>query len=148
VRKRTNHTQGFTIIEVLVAIVLLAIVVTAILIPLTGFFGVTRRSTQQVTATNLSQQTVEQIRGEWLNQGKYDQGCVTTALPSTVPTVSIQNEDVQGNAVGTAGTLTVSASCGSGSLPAGPPLRKVTVTTVVSGQASNTSTLVVEVARP
>ena len=144
----TKRLQGFTIIEVLVALALLAIVITAVVLPLTGFFGITRRSSQQVSATNLAQQAIEQIRGEWLNQAKYDQSCLTIALPSSVPTVTLQDEDAQGTAQGGTGTLTVSATCGNGTVPSGPPLRRVTIVTTVSGKASNSSTLVVEVARP
>ena len=96
----TKRLQGFTIIEVLVALALLAIVITAVVLPLTGFFGITRRSSQQVSATNLAQQAIEQIRGEWLNQAKYDQSCLTIALPSSVPTVTLQDEDAQGTAQG------------------------------------------------
>lgn len=147
-RQRIERTGGFTIIEVLVALLLLAIVITAIVIPLTGFFGLTQRSTQQVNATNLAQQVIEQIRGEWLSQSKYDQACVVTALPSGVPTITIQNEDVQGAAQGAPVSLSVGGTCGTGTAASAPPLRRLSVTATVSGQSSNTSTLVVEVARP
>ena len=147
-RHRIERTGGFTIIEVLVALLLMAIVITAIVIPLTGFCGITQRSTQQVNATNLAQQTIEQIRGEWLSQLKYDQACLVTALPSSVPIVVIQNEDVQGVAQGTPISLVVGGTCGTGSAASGPPLRRLSVTATVINRSSNTSTLVVEVARP
>ena len=146
-RRPTERQRGagFTIVEVLVAIALFAIVVLVVVAPLTGLFGLTQKSTQQVGATNSAQQALERIRGQWLAQSNYDQGCVD-ALPAGV-TVSIQNEDVQGSAVGAPGNVIRSADCGSDASVAGPPLRRVTVV-ATSGASASTSTLVVEVARP
>ncbi|MGY2892860.1 type IV pilus modification PilV family protein [Deinococcus sp. UYEF24] len=149
---------GFTLVEVLIAIALFAIVVLVVLAPLTGLFGLSQKSAQQTTATNLVQQTVEQIRGQWLNANRYGNNCVAGPLPSSAgtpavsPVVTVQDEDAQGNdtanAVAFSGTgdstscSTVAPATGA---PAGPPLREVTVTGTVNGVQSK---IVVEVARP
>lgn len=149
------RTQGFTIIEVLVAMALFAIVVLVVLAPLTGLFGLTQKSNQQATATNIAQQALETIRGQWLNSNnyRYDINCVAGPLTTSgvTPTVSIQDEDVQGNdltstrpfTVGTATTCPASPGAG-GAVAAGPPMREITVTATVNGVSSR---LVVEVAR-
>jgi prepilin-type N-terminal cleavage/methylation domain-containing protein len=146
--------DGFTIVEMLVATALFVILVLVIVAPITGLFGLTNKSAQQTNATNLAQQTIEQIRGQWLDGNRYGNNCVGVALPNTPVTASVlvQDEDFLGtpqantttfpaqtvpNCVSTPPSGVVSAS--------GPPIRKITVTATVNGSPS---TLVVEVARP
>ncbi len=149
----TSRTQGFTIVEVLVAIALFAIVVLVVVVPLTGLFGLTKKSTTQVSATNLAQQWLEQVKGQWQNQSTYTQACITT-LPGATSgvTIAIRDEDAQGNnssAYTPASSFPYAASSYSPvACPATPqttyaPLRLVTVTAVVNGVSS---TLNVEVA--
>lgn len=126
---RPNNAQGFTIIEVLVTIALLSVIVLVVLTPLTGFFGLTRRSGQQVDATQSVQRALEQIRGAWLSVGNYDQVCVPAALPATDPPleVAVTSVDLSGDDLGAAEWQGV---CN----PAAPapadvaPLRRVSVT--------------------
>ena len=153
-RRPTEREAGFTLLEVLVAIVLFAIVVVAILAPLTGLFGLSQRSSQQSKATTYAQQVMEQIRGQWLVQANYDQICVTSTLPYGA-TATILNEDLNGNGLGNA---TLRFSCGSNPVITPiPPLRRITVdipatatgTGTGSGNGSGiASQLTVEVARP
>jgi prepilin-type N-terminal cleavage/methylation domain-containing protein len=98
VQRRNRKLAGFTIVEVLVAIALFAIVVLVILVPITGLFGLTKRSTSQVSATNLAQQWVEQVKGQWQAPVAYNAACLTS-LPPTNVAISIRDEDVQGNVV-------------------------------------------------
>lgn len=145
-QNRPHAEQAFTIIEVLVATALFAIVVLVVLVPITGLFGLTKRSTTQVGATNQAQQWVEQIKGQWQNQTTYDQACVTsaTSLPTTV-SVSIQDEDLQGNTVGSPYNIIVKTNCASQALGPNPaPLRLIKVTATINGVLSTLST---EVAR-
>jgi prepilin-type N-terminal cleavage/methylation domain-containing protein len=97
-RNAKKRLSGFTIIEVLVAIALFAIVVLVILVPITGLFGLTKKSTSQVSATNLAQQWVEQVKGQWQSGTAYDPACLASLPPSNV-VISIRDEDVQGNVV-------------------------------------------------
>ncbi len=149
-----SRAQGFTLVEVLVAIALFAIVVLVVVVPLTGLFGLTKKSTTQVTATNLAQQWLEQVRGQWQNQDTYSRACVTT-LPGATSgvTIAIRDEDAQGKNSGaytpTSAFPFTAASYSLVACPATPqatpaPLRLVTVTATVDGVVS---TLNVEVAR-
>lgn len=144
---------GFTLIEVLVATMILGLIITAVLGPLTGMFGLTRKSMSQTDATSVAQATLEDVRGQWLDWNKYDAGCVTgDAFPTTV-SVSVQDLDRQLDPVGSAVSLTRStlAACPSATGPrTGPPpttspaLRRLTVTATVGGRSS---TLITEVAQ-
>lgn len=148
-----SRQAGFTLIEVMVATMILGVIITAVLGPLTGMFGLTRRSMSQTDATSVAQATLEDVRGQWLNWGRYDAGCVTgDAFPATV-SVSVQNLDAQLTPVGSSTSLARStpADCPSSTGPrlapapaASPALRRLTVTATVGGRAS---TLITEVAQ-
>lgn len=126
---RPTKAQGFTIIEVLVTIALLSVIVLVVLTPLTGFFGLTRRSNEQVGATQSVQRALEQIRGAWLSVGNYDQVCVPAALPVTDPplNVTVTNVNLSGEDLDTVawrGQCDASAPV----IPDIAPLRRVQVT--------------------
>lgn len=153
-----QNEDGFTLIEILIALVLVGVLVLVVLAPLTGLFGLTRQSVRQTDATGLAQSVMEDVRGQWQNWGKYDAGCVVGAtLPSGV-TVSVQNLTVQGATSGGAFALTRSsaATCPGGTVGStgprltyapvtSPALRRVTVTATVQDR---TSSLIAEVAQP
>lgn len=143
-----QERQGFTIIEVLVATALFAIVVLVVLVPITGLFGLTKRSTTQVGATNLAQQWLEQVKGQWLNQPIYNRACISTAPPASV-IINLQNKNAQGVNIGTPYSVVVNANCMSVAAQVNPPpLRLVTVTaTVNNGTSIVLSVLSVEVAQ-
>ena len=138
--RQTSHTQGFTIIEVLVAVFLTSVIALVVLTPLTGFFGLTRRSTQQVTATQQAQQIIEAVRGDWLSVANYDQRCATQPLPAGAQ-VTLTNLDVNGNPTG---TPDLNTTCGISS-PDTAPVRRINVQVTLG---SATSSLSVDVARP
>jgi len=147
---QTRHSEGFTIIEVLVAVALFAIVVLVILAPLTGLFGLTQRSTQQVSATNAAQQVIEQIRGQWLDQVKYSKSCVDLTLPSGVTvTTTVQDKNVQGTAVGTSYAAVVGCSAAAvRTTQSAIHYLTVNATSTGGSGVQSTSALSVEVARP
>ncbi len=137
-----THQVGFTIIEVLVSITLLSVIILVILTPLTGLFGLTQRSDQQVTATQSAQRILETIRGDWLSAERYGKLCLTKALPVLVPPLQVQleNLDQTGRVLG---TTNLRSQCDG--VADSPPMRRVRVSVQV-GKA--TSTLSVDVARP
>ena len=116
-----------TIIEVLVAIMLLSVVVLVVLTPLTGFFGLTRKSGTQVSATQAAQQAMEQIRGDWLNQTAYEQLCTASPLPVTTPplSVTVTNLGPERNVLGTAELR--AGACGVPITADTSPMREVLV---------------------
>ncbi|WP_412028060.1 prepilin-type N-terminal cleavage/methylation domain-containing protein [Deinococcus yunweiensis] len=128
-RLRGAHA-GFTIIEILVTIALLSVIVLVVLTPLTGFFGMTRRSNDQVTATQITQRALETIRGEWLSVARYDQRCVKTPLPTTFPPLDIQitNLDPDGQNLGSVPWRGECDAAAPLSPPDRAPLRRVQVT--------------------
>jgi prepilin-type N-terminal cleavage/methylation domain-containing protein len=154
-----SSEQGFTIIEVLVAVALFAIVVLVILAPLTGLYGLTQKSGQQTSVTNVGQQVIEAIRGQWQNasRNQYDLNCAvgplysTSLSPAPVVNVTVQDENVQGDNMTNTRAFAVStstscpASAGPGvTVAPGPPIRQITV---VSTIGTVSTTLVLEVAR-
>lgn len=148
--ERQGQAQaGFTIIEVIVTIALLSVIVLVVLTPLTGFFGLTRRSNQQVDATQLTVRAVETIRGEWLNLGRYDQACITTPLPVSIPAlkVTVINLGPDGQSLGAAPWRPDCAVGGPLSPADTSPLRRVQVTRV-DGAGRVLSQLTVLVDRP
>ncbi|MBZ9713171.1 hypothetical protein [Deinococcus multiflagellatus] len=138
--QRTETRGGITIVEVLVGVLLVSVIVMVVLTPLTGFFGLTQRSTQQVGATQTAQQVLETIRGDWLSLAMYDQRCTTATIPSGT-TLTVTNLDLNGAPTG---TVTLNASC-SGNTPDPAPVRRVQL---VARSGTAQSTLSVDVARP
>lgn len=123
-----GRASGFTIVEVLVAVALFAIVLLVVLVPITGLFGLTKRSTVQVTATGLAQQWVEQVKGQWQDGPTYTRACIA-ALPPEGVTISLQDKDVRGNNINAAYSV---ANCAAATpQPAPAPLRLITVTATV-----------------
>ncbi|UQN05552.1 type II secretion system protein J [Deinococcus sp. QL22] len=139
---KVGHQAGFTIIEVLVSIMLLSIIVLVILTPLSGLFNMTRRSDQQIAATQVAQRTLETIRGEWLSGARYRQACVSAPIPQMTPpiAVNVQSLDREGSVTTTAALKT---TCGTAADD--PPLRRIQVVVKVGKAVSNLS---VDVARP
>ncbi|MFW8626934.1 type IV pilus modification PilV family protein [Deinococcus sp. ME38] len=134
------HRQGFTIVEVLVAVLLTSVIAFVVLTPLTGFFGLTRRSTEQVTATQQAQRVLESVRGDWLSVANYDQRCATQPVPAGAQ-VTLTNLDVNGDPTG---TPALNPTCGSNP-PDPAPVRRVNVQVTLG---TVTSSLSVDVARP
>ncbi len=121
-------------------VLLVSVIVMVVLTPLTGFFGLTRRSTQQVGATQTAQGLLETIRGDWLSVAMYDQRCTTATIPAGA-TLTVTNLDLNGNATG---TVTLNASC-SGNAPDPAPMRRLQLAVL---QGDGRSSLSVDVARP
>lgn len=59
---RHSSESGFTLVEVLVAIVLLAVIMVAVLTPMAGLFGVNRTSESIMDVNTLAQQRLEEAR--------------------------------------------------------------------------------------
>ena len=60
-----KNNQGFSLIEVLAATVLLGVMVTAVLAPLAQLFENTGDSGQTLRVTTQTQEVVEAVRGQW-----------------------------------------------------------------------------------
>lgn len=168
-----KSTQGLTIIELLISMVLLGVLMTAILAPLTGLFQMTGQSTQTLNATTQAQEIMEYIQGQWRSYpparnpdpqeqsdqeksnvaaqqrsiSSYAQTCVTN-LPSARDglevTVSVWELDNSGNEVR---TLNLRQSCsGAGGISA-IPMKRVNVS-VTTNDPNNSASLTVDLPNP
>lgn len=140
---------GLTIIEVLVSIALLSVIVLVVLTPLTGFFGLTRKNNQQVSATQAAQRAMESLRGDWLNPARYEQNClsdpaVLETFRSNPLNIEVTALDVNGNVIG---NLAQPGACGVGGAAGTiPPLKRVRITQS-DAQGKLLAELIVEVDR-
>lgn len=152
-----KHTQGFTIIEILVAIALLGILTAVLTSMLTGTLTLNRSSQTQLEKTSKAQQVIESIRGSWEAVGgsNFDRICVQNYTPPAGFTATWQNLDSRANIITGAGSgsgnvLFISGNtplCSSKSVTATTPvMRRVTVTSGTSGEQN--ITLVLDVLRP
>ena len=121
-----SATAGLTIIEVLVSIALLSIIILVVLTPLTGFFGLTRRSNEQVGATQAAQRAMESLRGDWLDLSRYDKNCLSNPAVLDGLVIEITALDVDSLEIGTLGKPGSCTLAGTGGSPS--PLRRVRIT--------------------
>ncbi|ADV68250.1 type IV pilus modification PilV family protein [Deinococcus maricopensis] len=63
-----KRDDGFTLTEALIAMALFAILITAVVAPLTSLFRVQRDSNSTLSATTSAQSTLEAIRDNWTPQ--------------------------------------------------------------------------------
>ena len=164
------NKQGLTIVELLIAMVLLGLLATTLLAPLTGLFEMTGRSGQTLGTTAHAQAVMEHIQGQWRSypraqnptspsvqdarnmaaqqrsSARYAQTC-TSDFPATPEGLKIEiqawalDSDANQDAA-----LTFSEACG-GVSPAmsPPPMTRINVR-VVSGET--TTSLTADLARP
>lgn len=136
--------NGLSLIEVLVAIVILGVILAVIIMPIANLFGVTQRSNDELRLTTQAQQITEFIRGQWQNNPDlYDRGCyqnLPAAVAGTTVTVTLKALDLTGAETGT-------IACQAAAPPVPPPLQRIEVT-VTQTSSNDVVNLVVDVANP
>jgi len=138
-----SRADGFSLIEVMIAIVILGILLAAILQPLGSLFRMSSSSRDLLERTTQAQQVAERVMREWQDPDKFERACLdldTNPLPSNV-TVSSRPLDLQ--AQPQAGYAYV-ASCPQPPSPAA--LRRLVV--VVSGGEGPDAEIIVDVVKP
>lgn len=124
-----RYQNGFTLIEVLVAIALLALIMVAVLTPMLGLFGVSRTSNDVLNANTLAQQRLEEARA--LVSANYSRptefNSKLNSLGVTCKNIGLYGNELQADCNDTTGV---------------PPLRRLTVTVT---QNKQTVTSVVDV---
>ncbi len=164
-RYRTD--DGFTLVELLAATVIMGLLITTVLSPIASLFKRTSLNTQTLQATTQAQGTLETVQGQWRTfptpssseqavreindtprdntRSAYDRTCYTLPIPPTGVSVSVTvNALSRSGAVG----ATQSPNCG-GSAPAitsVPVMKRVTVTATVA--TKTTTTLSIDIPRP
>ena len=166
-----NKSNGFSLIEMLAATVIMGVLIAAVLPPLAQLFRSTGRSDQTLRVTTQAQEVVEYIRGQWqsypavmvadangnpIDQNKgqrddslyrYDRTCF--ALPTVANMTSVVTvQALDRNAVVT-GTLNYAACPNPLTAPVSPPntpMKRISVTlTAADGYRSS---LTLDVPRP
>ncbi|WP_119674121.1 prepilin-type N-terminal cleavage/methylation domain-containing protein [Deinococcus sp. RM] len=139
---------GFTLIEILVATLLLGVLVLTVLAPVTGLFGLSRSTNQRLTTTTTAQNTMEQIKGLWRNNGgNFDRNCLP-GLTLTDTVVTVKDLDGTFAEQGTSATPSTATTCGATALPGSftpVPAKRVKVTT---GSGKYATTLTLDIAHP
>jgi len=137
-RRRT----GFTIIEVLIATIILGVLIGSLVGPLGSLFRMTKRNQQLLDNTTIAQQSIEKIVRDWQDQSKFARSCIdpATQLPDGV-TVAIQDLDANGDPVSPEYPL----QCCGGSADS-IPLKRVKVTAAANG--GTPAVIVMDIARP
>lgn len=139
---------GFTLIEILVATLLLGVLVLTVLAPVTGLFGLSRSTNQRLTTTTTAQNTMEQIKGLWRNNGgNFDRNCLP-GLTLADTTVAVQDLDSNFAEQGTSAAPSTAATCTATALPSPftpVPAKRVTVT---AGSGKDSTVLTMDIAHP
>lgn len=113
---------GFTIVEVLISIVLLALLVVAVALPILNFQKLNIQSRDSLSATSQAQKTLEAVRRMVISNYSYLPPLTIAQLDgATCTNISVLN------------TVMDPPAC-SGN--ANPPMRRLSVTKQVAGQAS------------
>lgn len=139
-----KQRAGFTIIEVLIATIILGVLIGSLVGPLGGLFRMTQRNQQLLDNTTVAQQAIEKVVRDWKDLGKFSRSCIDTdtQIPDDV-TVTVQDLDASGDPVSPTG-YSLSSSC------TGPadsvPLKRVKVTANIGGNTP--AVIVMDIARP
>ena len=89
--KTDTRTQGFTLVEILVAIALLGILAAVLTATLTGALGLNRQAQKQLDTTSQVQGVLENVRNAWAVQDSYDRACAPSLSKPDGYTVTFVN---------------------------------------------------------
>ncbi|HGY08556.1 MAG TPA: type II secretion system protein [Oceanithermus profundus] len=125
-----NTSKGFSLIEALIATVILGVLLVAVLGPIGNLFRMSKSNQQLLDNTTLAQQTVESVLNAWKDPVRFEQACLDLTaepLPDGV-TVTVQPLDDVASPTAPAAAL---ANCPAAAHPA--PLKRVRVTASAGG---------------
>lgn len=137
--------QGFTLVEVLVAIALFGILLAVLIPSITALLGINRRGEAQLTSATQAQQVVESVKGAWQNDAFYSSNCAPSlTLPAGVTAKSQPLNSRAGNP-GTLIDIVRSATCPLPSATTPPAMRRIKVS---AGSGPQATVLTLDVLRP
>lgn len=164
--KRQHRNSGFSLIEMLAATVILGVLITVVLAPLTQLFERTRGNGQTLRNTTQVQQVVEYVRGQWqsypvaldssgsdqnatarlASQSRYDSTCGTLPPVNGVTfQITVKALDRSANEVSTIINNATALQACTGAANAAP-MKRVTVTTTTTD--GDRSSLTLDIPRP
>lgn len=146
-KNKLNSMSGFTLIEVLISVAILAIVGVAVLTALTGATKARFQTDVRTTAVSLADTTMETIKGAsttyiFANTSLVPDGALYTlpagvTIPNNFSVYSLKNSGTQGainNIYGLPWDLNTNALISSGTNPADPGIQKVTIIIQFNGK--------------
>lgn len=135
--------QGFTLVEVLVAIALFGILMAVLIPSITALLGINRQGERQLNTTAQAQQVIESVKGAWQSAAAYDSNCAPGLTLPTDVTLKSQTLDSRAQNPGTLGVVLTATCPAATGTPV--PMRRVQV---VAGTGTQTTTLTLDVLRP
>jgi prepilin-type N-terminal cleavage/methylation domain-containing protein len=130
-----RRIDGLTLIEILVSLALMGILTSFVVSSLTSSMGVTRQSRTALDATTNVQRLVEEVRGQWLEPRKFDDGCVEDVVlnPPNANRMSLtmrfENFDANLQSLHTEKEVVISNACSRTALEVcEAPIKRLTVT--------------------
>lgn len=137
-----EHRAGFSLIEALIATLILGVLLTVALVPIGNLFHMAKSTQQQLDNNTLAQQVTERILNAWRDPARFDAGCLDLGSTPLPLGVSATVQPLDANAV-PAGPATPLANCpASGTLA---PLKRLHVVADAGGPKAE---VVLDVARP
>ncbi|GGM17989.1 prepilin-type N-terminal cleavage/methylation domain-containing protein [Deinococcus aerophilus] len=125
--------QGFTLIEVLVAIGLLGILTAVLTATLTGSLNLNRQAQRQLDTTTGVQQVMESVRGAWTVASNYDKACAPSMTVPAGYTVKFINLSTRAEPIKQDGTVASPATSA--------PVNDLKTSTSATCTASSNATL-------
>jgi len=136
--------KGLTLIEVLIAMTVFAVLMMVVTQSLLPLFGLTRESRLQLDANQQAQEIIEAIRSAWLDVAQYEKTCAPIHLPSGA-TVRVQALNKQAQPVN---SLSFTTNCASAVPDSSTiPTKRVTVT-IKDARGKTRARLTLDIRRP
>lgn len=145
-----NQTQqGFTIIEILTAIALLATLTVILTTTLTGSLNLNRQGQQQLSSSVQAQQLVEHLKGAWQTQAQFDRACAPQITLPTNVSATYTNLSARGNNIGTPqDVVLVTGSCNNQPITPNTGVPKMRRLIISAGTGKEKVILQIDVLRP
>ncbi|GMA15942.1 type II secretion system protein [Deinococcus metallilatus] len=125
--------QGFTLIEILVAIALLGILAAVLTATLTGSLSLNRQAQRQLDTTSNVQQVMENVRNAWTVLSNYNNACAPGMTVPSGYTVKFINLSTRAEPINQNNTIA--------SPPTAAPVNTLNTTTSSTCTASTNATL-------
>lgn len=137
------NRNGFSLVEALVATVILGVLLAAVLGPIGGLFKMSKSNQQTLNNTTLAQQVAERIVSAWTDPARFSGGCLDLAAEPLPAGVSVTVQDLDALAAPASAPQPLAACPGGASSSA--PLRRVHIVAASGGPKAE---VVLDVARP
>ncbi|MFD2608580.1 prepilin-type N-terminal cleavage/methylation domain-containing protein [Deinococcus taklimakanensis] len=126
-KRGVQPQQGFTLIEILVAIALLGLLAAVLTSTLTGSLSLNRQAQKQLDTTSNVQQVLETVRNAWNTKDNYDKACAPGLSVPSGYTVKFVNLSSRAEPLTSAGAIATTAT-GATSAPSNDVNRATTCT--------------------